>query len=184
MIASAAACSTHLAASLNQFIPHTRRMNNGSPSLRKRRVMTRLSRPYGWVIPIVLAITAACGDTLGPDEISGVYDLRKMNGRPMPYDHEGLGCCTYLNGALKLESRRYVISITARNRNNGIVTTATEWGQFQLQTTHVVFERDSFDVAPFLLDTALIQQDTISMAFGGEGPGSPDQFDASFVRRE
>jgi hypothetical protein len=37
-------------------------------------------------------------------------------------------------------------------------------------------------VAPLLLDAGTVSADTLRVAFGGEGPGSADQFHALYVR--
>lgn len=132
---------------------------------------------------VYLLLTFACGsDPFAPTDFAGSYELRQMNGSALPFDHSGLGCCTYLSGGLELQSAHYAISITARNRNSGTVFTATEWGTYVVDTEKLVFEPDSVLVAPFLLDTAMVSGDTIRVSFGGEGPGSPDQFDALLVK--
>jgi hypothetical protein len=112
----------------------------------------------------------------------GQYTLRQLNATPLPYDHEGLGCCTYLSGTLDLEDGEYRMSITARNRNNGLVFSPTEWGDYALRGTSVTFAPDSFAVQGFLLDVGTASGDSIRVALGGEGPGAPDQFQALFVR--
>ncbi len=127
---------------------------------------------------------AACGaDPFAPQSAQGVYELRTMNDESMPYDHAGLGCCTYLSGAFELGNRaRYTMTITARNRNTRLVFTAAEWGAYEVRNSVLTTTADSFDVAPFLLDVGSISRDSIRVAFGGEGPGSADQFRALFVR--
>ena len=55
---------------------------------------------------------AACGnDASGPSAIEGVYTLHRLNEEPLPYDHEGLGCCTYLSGTLDLEAGSYAAAL-------------------------------------------------------------------------
>ena len=132
----------------------------------------------------ILAALAGCGDDAsGPGAIEGDYDLRGLNEEPLPYDHDGLGCCTYLSGGLVLDGPDYTASLTARNRNNGLVFTAMEWGTYARRGSSLTFELDSVVVAPLLLDAGTISGDTLRVAFGGEGPGSPDQFRAIYVRR-
>ena len=46
----------------------------------------------------------------------------------------------------------------------------------------MTFTRDSFEIIGFLLDVARLSDDTLRVSFGGEGPGSPDQFAALFVQ--
>lgn len=125
----------------------------------------------------------ACGnDSSGPSSVEGVYVLHRLNDEPLPYDHEGLGCCTYLSGTLDLEAGSYTAALTARNRNTGLVFTATEWGAYQRRASSLTFVLDSVDVTPLGLDAGTVSGDTLRVAFGGEGPGSPDQFHALYVR--
>jgi hypothetical protein len=126
---------------------------------------------------------AACGnDASGPSAVEGVYTLRRLNDEPLPYDHAGLGCCTYLAGTLDLEGGSYAVALTARNRNTGVVFTAMEWGTYTLRSSSLAFALDSVAVAPLLLDVGTVSADTLRVAFGGEGPGSPDQFHAVYLR--
>jgi hypothetical protein len=134
------------------------------------------------VVGIMVAIAACGADISGPTTVDGLYALQDLNNQPLPYDHGGLGCCTYLSGSLELSGSGYEISITARNRNTGLVFSAVEWGKYVRQASSLTFARDSFVVAPFLLDVGTISAATIRVAFGGEGPGSSDQFQAGFVR--
>jgi hypothetical protein len=137
-------------------------------------------------LAFVLALSGpACGEGIaGPKLPAGRYDLRQLNGSPLPYDHEGLGCCIYLEGFLQLGGEAYRISLTARNRNNGLVFSLMEWGRHSVELPRLTFDPDSFAVQGFLLDTATVLPDSIRVAFGGEGPGSPDQFQALFVRED
>lgn len=136
------------------------------------------------LVACALAALTACGeDVAGPETIDGRYTLRQLNGVPLPYDHEGLGCCTYLNGTMDLDGGGYEVSLTARNRNNGLVFTVMEWGTYaRPASSRITFARDSFAIQPFLFDVAMVSDDSLRVAFGGEGPGSPDQFQALFVR--
>jgi hypothetical protein len=125
----------------------------------------------------------ACGDDAsGPSTVEGVYTLRRLNEEPLPYDDEGLGCCIYLAGTLDLEGGSYAAALTARNRNTGLVFTAMEWGTYTLGASSLAFAWDSVAVAPLLLDAGTVSADTLRVTFGGEGPGSPDQFRALYVR--
>jgi hypothetical protein len=126
---------------------------------------------------------ASCGnDVPGPSALDDVYTLHQLNGAPLPYDHEGLGCCTYLEGKLELDGGRYAAAITARNRNTSQVFTAMEWGTVVLRESSLTFSPESAAVTPLLLDAGSVSADTLRVAFGGEGPGSADQFQALYVR--
>jgi hypothetical protein len=125
---------------------------------------------------------AACGDDAsGPSAIEGIYTLHRLNDEPLPYDHGGLGCCTYLGGTLDLEAGSYAAALTVRNRNTDLVFTATEWGTYERQAFSLTFAPDSVDITPLILDAGTVSGDTLRVAFGGEGPGSPDQFHAVYV---
>ena len=138
----------------------------------------------GLVISLAFLGLLACGDdSAGPSADDGSYSLLQLNDSLLPYDHEGLGCCTYLDGRMELDRGRYEVAVTFRNRNNGLVATIIEWGRSAPQpSSRLSFRPDSFVVTPFLLDTAALAGDTLRVAWGGEGPGSPDQFHALFVR--
>jgi hypothetical protein len=124
----------------------------------------------------------ACGtDTVSPEDVPGVYELHQMNGSPMPYDYQKLGCCTYLSGVIDIRTGSYNAGLTARNRNTGLVFTAEEWGEVEIDGSALTFQSDSFDIAPFLFAVGKISRDSILVAFGGEGPGDPDQFIGLFV---
>jgi hypothetical protein len=73
------------------------------------------------------------------------------------------------------------MQLTAQNRNTGVIFTAREWGTYVRSGPTVSFTRDSFEIAPFLLDVATLSGNALRVSFGGEGPGSPDQFAALFV---
>ena len=132
---------------------------------------------------LAVCTLAACGnDASGPGAVEGVYALRRLNDEPLRYDHEGLGCCTYLSGTLDLEAGSYAAALTARNRNTGLVFTATEWGTYTRRASSLTFAPDSVDVTPLILDVGTVSGDTLRVAFGGEGPGSADQFHAVYLR--
>jgi hypothetical protein len=131
---------------------------------------------------VALVILAACGgEPSDPGPLAASYTLRQLNDSLLPYDHEGLGCCTYLSGDLELDGGAYTMGLMAHNRNTGVIFTAREWGTYVRAGSRVTFARDSFQIVPFLLDVATLSGDTLRVAFGGEGPGSPDQFRAVFV---
>jgi hypothetical protein len=134
-------------------------------------------------LSLFLALSSCSESPASPGSIAGNYTLRQLNGALLPYDHEGLGCCTYLAGQLRISGPEYEASITAQNRNTQVIFTAVEWGSvLRVPDGRVAFDRDSFAISPLGLDTARVAGDTIRVGFGGEGPGSPDQFQALFVR--
>ncbi len=135
------------------------------------------------LMALTTAAVAACGDGVaGPGVIDGCYTLRRLNEAPLPYDHDGLGCCTYMAGTLDLEGGDYAASLTVRNRNTGLVFTAIEWGRYTRHESSLTFALDSVAEAPLLLDAGTVSADTLRLLFGGEGPGSADQFQAVYVR--
>jgi hypothetical protein len=130
----------------------------------------------------VLAAVIGCGaGPTEPDLDGTVYELSTLNESALPWDHEGLGCCTYLNGELRFLEGLYTASLTARNRNTGVTFTVIERGTYH-QGSVITFVRESYEVQPLLLDVGLPREDEIRLSFGGEGPGSADQFRAVFVR--
>lgn len=134
-------------------------------------------------LTLVLTLTSCSDSPASPGSLTGNYTLRRLNGALLPYDHEGLGCCTYLAGALRLSGPEYQASLMAQNRNTQVIFTAVEWGSvLRVPDGRLAFARDSFAISPLGLDTARVAGDTIRLGFGGEGPGSPDQFQALFVR--
>jgi len=129
-------------------------------------------------------VAAACGSGTQPNAGEETFALQTLNESALPYDHQGLGCCAYLSGDLKLADGRYTMSLTARNRNTGLVFTAKEWGTFTRQLSAVTFLPEGFEVIPFLLDVGVRTAHGLEVSLGGEGPGSPDQFRAVFTLRE
>src|ERR687890_661116 len=92
----------------------------------------------------------------------------------LPYDHEGLGCCIYLAGSLKLAGGRYDATIKARNRNTGLIFTGEEWGSYSAQSaTRIAFTADSFVTHPVLLTVATVSTDTVLASLGGVRPERP-----------
>ena len=140
-----------------------------------------LTRP---ALVLCLVAGLACGDDGGPGSVEGNYLLQTLNGEPLPYDNDGLGCCSYLAGALILDAGEYTIGITARNFGDTDRFTVTEWGTYATNGTTLTFAPDSFDLVPLLLSPGTISDGTIVLGLGGEGPGAPDQFQAAFVRDE
>ena len=114
----------------------------------------------------------------------GGFTLTRINDAPLPYDHEGLGCCTYLSGEFEFASGTYSVSLTARNRNTGVTFTASEIGTFTRSGNVVTFTRSSYVVQPFLLSDAMLSEDSFTVGVGGEGPGTPDQLQMEFLKND
>lgn len=131
---------------------------------------------------LALALAFGCSDVDGPSTLDGEYMLSQLNGATLPYDHEGLGCCTYLDGRLELGDSHYNAWISARNRNTSVVFTASEQGTFEQNGNTITFTRVSFHEQPLLLSSGTILEGVITLRLGGDGPGAPDQFEAVFVR--
>jgi hypothetical protein len=131
---------------------------------------------------VALGVVLACADASAPGSVEGSYALESLNGSPLPYDNDGLGCCVYLAGSLALGPSDYAISITARNVADIDPFTVTEWGTYARSGTTLTFAPDSFDLVPLLLSPATTSDDEVALGLGGEGPGAPDQFHARFVR--
>ena len=136
-----------------------------------------------WAAGLGLGFATACGaGPAGPEPVPSTYVLQSLNESALPYDHEGLGCCTYLSGELRLQDGHYTISLTARNRNTGLTFTVSEWGIYALDLPEISFTPEGYQVQPLLLDVGIAADPVIRVKLGGEGPGSPDQFRAIFVR--
>lgn len=129
---------------------------------------------------IAALLAAACSDPVTAGSVQGTYDLASLNGQPLPYD-PGLGCCIYLSGRLILTEDVFEISITSRNKNNQIVSAVTGSGTFAVAGTALTFQQSKGDIA-FSLHNARVSGSTITLAFGGDGPGAADQFRAVLVR--
>lgn len=129
-----------------------------------------------------LALLAlACGDTTAP---SGTYALTSLNGSALPYNDVN-GCCIYDAATLAFEGATYTATMTFRNHNVAGTFSVTESGTWAADSSGVVtFTRVSSDPPDlgFLFDTGTVHGKTLTVKFGGEGPGSPDQFSATFER--
>ena len=133
----------------------------------------------GFAAALILG-TSGCGTEPGDTQLEGEFLLVRINEQSLPYDHEGLGCCTYLSGRFEFTDNQYSGSITARNRNNGLVFDMSETGTWTRSGNVVTFTRLTWEVQPLLLSEADLSEDTFTVGVGGEGPGSPDQFEMVF----
>ena len=138
--------------------------------------------PRGFPLALLLPLAACSSDPLSP-AVNGQYSLVRLNDAALPYDHGGLGCCVYLSGSITLDNGTYIISVTAQNRNTLLVFTESEWGTYtqdgaSLRFTPVGHSANGY----FGLSTGTVSEDSVGLSFGGEGPGSADQFHAVFAR--
>ena len=144
--------------------------------------MSTRSRILAGALALVATLFLVACESQGPsDPLDGNYLLSSINGQSLPYDHEGLGCCTYLSGRFELNAGSYSFFLTARNRNTGEVFTVSETGSFTRTGTGLVFTRQSYEIQPLLHGTGTQAGHSLTVGAGGEGPGSPDQFELIFV---
>lgn len=140
-----------------------------------------MHRVSHWFAASVLVALTACGDATGPVP-QGTYVLAQLNGASLPYNHE-VGCCIYLGGQIDLTVDHYAASIVARNRSTNTVFTVGEEGSYTQQGAVITFVMEHFTGQPLLMSTATVNGNVMRLAFGGEGPGSPDQFAARFEKQ-
>lgn len=134
----------------------------------------------GWRAAGLAALFAALGCADGESPEDGRYDLRTLFGEPVPYV-DTLGCCIYTGGHLRLESAEYDLRLYFQNKNNQLVDTAFETGEYTLHGGALGFTPRSANF-PLSLFGATLSHDTIRLSLGGDGPGAADQFPAVFVR--
>jgi hypothetical protein len=145
--------------------------------------MSIRSRIFAGAPALVVTLFLVACETQGPsDPLDGSYLLTSINGQSLPYDHEGLGCCTYLSGRFELDAGSYSFFLTARNRNTGEVFTVSETGSFIRAGEGLTFTRQSYEIQPLLHGTGTQAGHSLTVGAGGEGPGSPDQFELIFVQ--
>jgi hypothetical protein len=134
---------------------------------------------------LALAVLS-CGDSAAPAALDGTYLLVEENGDPLPSDPSApFGCCITLSGALTFEAATYDLRTSYRNKNNGIEFDNSEQGTYSRRGNTLTFTRtggggESF---PYILapGTVSTDQDTITLLYGDEGPGS-DQIRGTFRR--
>ena len=129
------------------------------------------------VAPLLLGSLACGADSTSPADLEGTYQLVELNAQPLPYNPAG--CCVYTAGSLSLEEMSYEIAIAVRNKTNGMVGTFGEQGSYLIQGAAIEF-RPNGDDAPLHLFDAIVENNTIRLALGGDSPGAADQFRAVF----
>ena len=138
-------------------------------------------RGRAYLVAIIAGCLGACGSNpAGPGSVEGTYRLAELNGQSLPYDHVP-GCCIYTGGSLVLHSERYEASITFQNKNNQGVFTVGEQGSYSLGRTSIEFRPANADY-PLSLYDAHLEDSSIRLFLGGDGPGAADQFRAFFQR--
>ena len=130
---------------------------------------------------LALFLFAACGDSTGPEGVSGMFRLTSLRGSPVPYT-DPLGCCVYLSGTLELAEFDYTITMISRNRNDTTLFSVFESGSFHKLGDSLHFTFETGNLINFQLGHATLVNDTIRLSLGGEGPGEPDAFPAVFVK--
>ena len=127
-------------------------------------------------------LLAACGDSTGPESVTGTFGLTHLRGLPVPYV-DPLGCCVYLGGTIELAGLDYTITMLSRNKSDTTVFSVFENGSFYQQGDSLHFTFESGNLINFQLGHATLVNDTIRLSLGGEGPGEPDAFPAVFVKQ-
>ena len=132
-------------------------------------------------------VALACGDRTGPTSIEDTYSLVAENDVPLPSDHgEPDGCCLTLSGSVTFAASTYDLRTSHQNRNNGLTFDNSEQGTYTRQGNTLSFTRTGGDGAfAYLLGpgTVSADQDTVTLLYGDEGPGS-DQIRATFTRAD
>ena len=138
--------------------------------------------PRALPLGLLLALAGCSSDPLGP-AVNGQYSLVSLNDAALPYDHGGLGCCVYQSGSITLQAGSYTISVTAQNRNTLLVFTESEWGTYTQNGASLSFTPVGHSANGYFgLSTGTVSEASVRLSFGGEGPGSADQFHAVFTR--
>jgi hypothetical protein len=132
-------------------------------------------------------VALACGDGTGPGSIEDTYSLVSENDVPLPSDHgEPDGCCLTLSGSLTFTATTYDLRTSHRNKNNSLTFDNSEQGTYTRQGNTLSFTRTGGDgVFAYVLGpgTVSADQDTVTLLYGDEGPGS-DQIRATFTRAD
>jgi hypothetical protein len=129
----------------------------------------------------------SCGDGTGPTPLEGTFTLVAENDVPLPSDHgEPDGCCLTLSGSVIFTATTYDLHTSHRNKNNNLTFDNSEQGTFTRQGNTLTFTATGGDeVFGYVLGpgTVSADQDTVTLPYGDEGPGS-DQIRATFTRAD
>ena len=126
----------------------------------------------------------SCGDGTGPT-LEDTFTLVAENDVPLPSDHgEPDGCCLTLSGSVAFTATTYDLRTSHRNKNNSLTFDNSEQGTYTRQGNTLSFTATGGDeVFGYRLGpgTVSADQDTVTLLYGDEGPGS-DQIRATFQR--
>jgi hypothetical protein len=147
-------------------------------STKRRHSMIHGGAALGAIL--IASLLGGCGNSAEPDNPEGTYRLTKLKGQALPYDHTP-GCCIYTAGSLELGAQEYRLSLSARNKNNGMVFTVHEEGVYSASGTAIDFAPTSYDL-PASLYGGQFEGRAIRVFMFGNGPGAADQFEALFER--
>jgi hypothetical protein len=129
--------------------------------------------------------TLSCGDGTAPTPLEDTFTLMAENDVPLPSDHgEPDGCCLTLSGSVSFAASTYDLRTSHQNKNNGLTFDNSEQGTYTRQGNMLSFTRTGGDgVFAYVLGpgTVSADQDTVTLLYGDEGPGS-DQIRATFRR--
>ncbi len=137
-------------------------------------------------VVVSLAAISCDGETNAPASFAGTYMLIEENGDPIPSDPSAPnGCCVTLSGSATFTATAYDLSMSYRNKNNGITFDNSEQGTYTRQGRTMSFARTGGGGAgfPFLLGPGTVSADgaSVTLLYGDEGPGS-NQIRALFRR--
>lgn len=135
---------------------------------------------------ILALVSSSCGDSTAPAPLGGTYALVAENDQALPSDPSAPdGCCLTLSGSAALTAATYDLRTVYRNKNNALMFDNSEQGTYVRQGNTLTFTRTGGggEGVPYLLDlgTVSADQDTVTLLYGDEGPGS-NQIRGTFRR--
>lgn len=135
---------------------------------------------------ILALVSSSCGDSTAPAPLGGTYALVAENDQALPSDPSAPdGCCLTLSGSVALTAATYDLRTVYRNKNNALMFDNSEQGTYVRQGNTLTFTRTGGggEGVPYLLDlgTVSADQDTVTLLYGDEGPGS-NQIRGTFRR--
>jgi hypothetical protein len=138
------------------------------------------------IYAILALVSSSCGDSTAPAPLGGTYALVAENDQPLPSDPSAPdGCCLTLSGSMTLTATTYDLRTVYRNKNNALIFDNSEQGTYVRQGNTLTFTRTGGggEGVPYLLDlgTVSADQDTVTLLYGDEGPGS-NQIRGTFRR--